>query len=79
MMSFEDTIRFIQQAHEGQTDRSGQPYWKHPVHVASIVASMFNGTEEEQIAALLHDVIEDTPITAVDLRVRGSRPTWLRS
>lgn len=69
--SFEDTVRFIQQAHEGQTDRAGQEYWKHPVHVASIVASLFNGTEDEKIAALLHDVVEDTPYGFRDLAEMG--------
>lgn len=69
--SFEDTIRFIQQAHEGQRDRAGQEYWKHPVQVAATVASLFRGTEDEKIAALLHDVVEDTPYDLPDLAELG--------
>ena len=71
MPSFEDTVRFIQKAHEGQTDKQGEEYWKHPVQVAGIVATMFNGTEDEKIAALLHDVTEDTNYTIDDLRQMG--------
>jgi guanosine-3',5'-bis(diphosphate) 3'-pyrophosphohydrolase len=77
MPSFEDTIRFIQKAHEGQTDKQGEEYWKHPVHVAGIVASVFNGTEDEKIAALLHDVTEDTHYTLQDLREMGYSPATL--
>jgi (p)ppGpp synthase/HD superfamily hydrolase len=73
--SFEDTVRFIQQAHEGQTDKQGEEYWKHPVQVAGIVASLFNGTEDEKIAALLHDVTEDTDYTIRDLQQMGYSPT----
>jgi (p)ppGpp synthase/HD superfamily hydrolase len=72
--SFEDTVRFIQQAHEGQTDRQGEEYWKHPVAVASTVASLFNGTNDEQLAALLHDTIEDTNVTIQDLQQMGYSP-----
>ena len=75
--SFEDTIRFIQQAHEGQRDRAGQEYWKHPVAVATTVASLFSGTEDEKIAALLHDVVEDTPYTLQDLADMGYGPDVL--
>jgi (p)ppGpp synthase/HD superfamily hydrolase len=77
MPSFEDTVRFIQQAHEGQTDKSGEPYWKHPVAVASIVASLYNGNEDEQLAALLHDVLEDTPITKEQLAELGYSPATI--
>jgi (p)ppGpp synthase/HD superfamily hydrolase len=71
MPSFEDTVRFIQQAHAGQMDRSGEEYWKHPVAVATTVASLFNGTEDEQLAALLHDTLEDTDVSVQDLQQMG--------
>lgn len=69
--SFEDTVRFIQQAHHGQTDKQGEEYWKHPVQVAGIVATMLNGSEDEKLAALLHDVVEDTRYTIKDLEEMG--------
>lgn len=77
MPSFEDTVRFIQHAHEGQTDKQGVAYWKHPVQVAGIVATMFNGTEDEKNGALLHDVTEDTHYTLEDLREMGFSPETL--
>jgi len=73
--TFEDTVRFIQKAHEGQTDKQGEEYWKHPVQVAATVASLFNGTADEQLAALLHDVTEDTDYTIQDLQQLGYSPT----
>jgi guanosine-3',5'-bis(diphosphate) 3'-pyrophosphohydrolase len=77
MPSFENTVRIIQKAHEGQTDKQGEEYWKHPVQVAATVASLFNGTEDEQLAALLHDVTEDTEYTLQDLQEMGFSPYTL--
>lgn len=73
--SFEDTVRFIQKAHEGQTDNQGEEYWKHPVQVAATVASLFNGTPDEQLAALLHDTTEDTDVTIQELQQMGYSST----
>ncbi|MDO4478680.1 MAG: HD domain-containing protein [Lachnospiraceae bacterium] len=53
-------------AHEGQVDKAGKPYIDHPVHVASRLE-----TDEEKAVGLLHDVIEDTSITADDLLKAG--------
>ncbi|MBE2899162.1 bifunctional GTP diphosphokinase/guanosine-3',5'-bis pyrophosphate 3'-pyrophosphohydrolase [Pasteurellaceae bacterium 20609_3] len=64
-----DDIELVRQAyivardaHEGVTRSSGEPYITHPVAVASIIAEM-KLDHEAVMAALLHDVIEDTPIT----------------
>lgn len=53
-------------AHKGQVDKGGSPYINHPVHVAESLCS-----ETEQTVALLHDVIEDTPLTLDDLIIFG--------
>ncbi len=53
-------------AHEGQTRKSGEPYIVHPILVAAITAK-FSNDEMMVQAALLHDVVEDTPYTIEDL------------
>lgn len=54
------------EAHKDQMDKSGVPYVFHPWHVAEQMV-----TEESCCAALLHDVIEDTDVTADDLLKAG--------
>ncbi len=53
-------------AHDGQKRASGEPYIIHPIAVASIIARMHLDVESV-IAALLHDVVEDTFITEADV------------
>lgn len=53
-------------AHAGQFDKAGYPYIHHPLHVAEDMPD-----EVSACAALLHDVMEDTPVTANDLRDEG--------
>lgn len=50
-----------EQAHHGQMRRTGEPYITHPVAVATILASM-HMDQESIMAAILHDVIEDTEL-----------------
>lgn len=52
---------YAQQAHEGQKRRSGEPYIIHPLAVAGILADM-HLDYQSLMAAMLHDVIEDTGI-----------------
>ena len=52
--------------HQGQLRKSGDPYFIHPVGVADIIAQLRLDTASV-CAALLHDVIEDTPATSEDL------------
>jgi len=52
--------------HEGQMRLSGEPYLSHPLEVADILADMRLDVESIA-AALLHDVIEDTPATKKDI------------
>ncbi len=49
-------------AHAGQTRRSGEPYITHPVAVAAVLAEQ-RVDVETLVAAILHDTIEDTPLT----------------
>ena len=53
-------------AHEGQTRASGEPYIMHPLAVAEILANL-QIDHETLIAALLHDVVEDTSYTKEDI------------
>lgn len=60
---------FAAKAHEGQTRSSGQPYIIHPLAVAFILLDL--GMDTDTIcAAILHDVVEDTPRTLDDLKKR---------
>ena len=60
---------FGAEAHKGQRRRSGEPYITHPLAVARILAEMRMNTECIQ-AAILHDVIEDTPIPKEEIEGR---------
>ncbi len=58
---------FARDAHRNQKRASGEPYFIHPCAVAEILIDL--GLDAETIAAaLLHDVIEDTPVTEGDVR-----------
>ena len=59
-------LKLCFEAHKEQKDKSGMPYVFHPFHLAEQME-----TEETVIAALLHDVAEDTAYTVDDLRQMG--------
>ena len=68
-MSFlEKAIQIAVRAHTGQVDKAGKPYILHPLRVMLKCA-----TEEQMIVAVLHDVIEDTPVHRADLQKEGFR------
>jgi hypothetical protein len=64
--TLERAIVIAVEAHAGQQDKAGNPYILHPLRVMQRVT-----TEEERIAAILHDVVEDTTVTMDDLRNDG--------
>jgi (p)ppGpp synthase/HD superfamily hydrolase len=66
MPTLEDAILLAVQAHRGQRDKVGQPYVLHPLRMMSRLQSV-----EERMAAVLHDVVEDTPHTLDELRALG--------
>lgn len=57
---------FAQKSHEGQKRFSGEAYFMHPVEATKILLSI-NPDVETVAACLLHDVIEDTPVTAKEV------------
>lgn len=58
---------FAAKAHKGQIRRSGEPYLSHPLEVANLLADM-NLDSTTLAAGLLHDVLEDTDITALEIK-----------
>ena len=66
MAMIEKAYNMANDAHKGVCRRSGEPYICHPLAVARLVLDL--GMDTESIAAaLLHDVVEDTPTTLADL------------
>lgn len=61
-------FEFANEAHKGVRRRSGEPYILHPIAVAKIVVSNIGLGYKSIVAALLHDVVEDTDYTVEDLR-----------
>ena len=59
--------RYSESAHSGQKRASGKPYILHPLTVADILAD-WHADAPSIIAALLHDVVEDTPITLEQIK-----------
>ena len=64
-----DAYRYSEQAHKGQIRQSGEPYISHPVAVACILANLHLDIPT-LLAALLHDVVEDTGVASAELSER---------
>ncbi|MDH5385358.1 MAG: HD domain-containing protein, partial [Candidatus Aminicenantes bacterium] len=58
---------FAARAHKGQVRRSGEPYLSHPLEVANMLAGM-KLDNITLVAGMLHDVLEDTDVTALELQ-----------
>lgn len=66
MSTLERAIVIAAEAHAGQVDKTGAPYILHPLRVMLAVEGV-----EAKVAAVLHDVVEDTPWTLEELRAEG--------
>ena len=64
-----EAYEFAEQAHHGQIRKSGEPYILHPVAVAEILVNMQMDVLSI-IAALLHDVVEDTTVPLEEVKSR---------
>ena len=69
MSTLKRAIEIATQAHEGQVDKAGNAYIGHPLRVMTM-----GKTEQEKIAGVLHDIVEDTPWTFEMLEAEGFAP-----
>ena len=69
----EEAYRFSEAAHSGQTRQSGEPYISHPLAVAEILAD-WHLDGQTLMAALLHDVTEDTSVTKDEISDTFGKP-----
>src|SRR5437764_4561189 len=69
----EEAYQFSDAAHQGQFRLSGHPYISHPVAVAEIVAD-WQLDAQAVMAALLHDVMEDTEVSKQQITERFGKP-----
>lgn len=68
MSAIEKAIALALNAHEGQVDKGGAPYILHPLRVMAAVEQMCPGCPEEVLlAAVMHDVIEDSSYNQFDI------------
>lgn len=76
MSTREKAIEISARAHAGQVDKAGAPDLLHPLRVMLSVKM-----PQQQMAAVLHDVVEDTPVTLEDLKARRAflKRCWRRS
>jgi guanosine-3',5'-bis(diphosphate) 3'-pyrophosphohydrolase len=68
-MRVEQAIELASRFHEGAVDKAGRPYIGHILRVVDAV-----NTHEENLAAAMHDLLEDTPLTRRHLSCAGSPP-----
>jgi len=74
MSTLERAIEIAAAAHAGQHDKAGAPYILHPLRVM-----LAQNEPAQRIAAVLHDVVEDTPWTLDQLRAEGFSEDVLRA
>ena len=69
MVTIEEVLRIVVDAHEGQKDLDGNPVVLHPLTVG-----LMGRNRQEMVAGFLHDVVEDTDYTFDDLLAKGVEP-----
>ena len=74
----EKAFQLGKKMHDGQKRRSGEPYFSHPIAVAHMLSDL-GGDADTIIAALLHDTVEDTPLTLpeIDEQFNGAVATLI--
>ena len=77
-MTVDAARELAQRAHEGQVDKVGQPYFAAHVEDVHRRVVAAGGDEDQQVAALLHDVLEDTAVTEEELLALGVSDAALR-
>jgi (p)ppGpp synthase/HD superfamily hydrolase len=66
LVSLEAAIEMAVKVHRGQVDKAGEPYILHPLRVMFRIREQGHSVEA-QVAAVLHDAVEDTPVTLDDI------------
>jgi len=74
MSDLQKALEIAVEAHNGQQGKDGSPYVLHPIRLMLSLES-----NDARIAALLHDVVEDTPVAIDDLRSAGFSETVLEA
>lgn len=74
MKTLEDALLLAVEVHRGQRDKYGTPYILHPLRVMAQVE-----TPVEKMVAVLHDVLEDSDLTAEDLKESGYPPAVVQA
>src|SRR5689334_14657053 len=73
VQQIEEAYDVARAAHSGQYRQSGEPYITHPLAVAKILAE-WHLDAQALMAALLHDVVEDTPTTKAEIAKKFGKP-----
>lgn len=72
MATLEKAIQLAAKYHAGATDRAGQPYILHPLRVMSALG--LGASNTRRMIAVMHDLLEDTPVTEEMLKHEGFSP-----